>query len=161
MLTGVPSLYVRVYRQDSQTPSFFSCSLIICEGISTLIDFGAHSSRFPHYMWGYIACSMSLYEIASIPSLYVRVYLPEEDEVWDRYSSLIICEGISVESVKGIGITTFPHYMWGYIGFVPCKIFLPGVPSLYVRVYRSIFSRTSIVKRSLIICEGISGIVSL
>ena len=50
----VPSLYVRVYRSWTERQSSDLCSLIICEGISSLnVNYNV-LWLFPHYIWGYI-----------------------------------------------------------------------------------------------------------
>ena len=50
----VPSLYVRVYRKLSARWKDRLCSLIICEGISSMSSVLEGITKFPHYMWGYI-----------------------------------------------------------------------------------------------------------
>ena len=50
----------------------------------------------------------------------------------------------------------FPHYMWGYIAIPTLQSTVNFVPSLYVRVYRSIPCKAQRPPSSLIICEGIS-----
>ena len=155
-LTHVPSLYVRVYRAKFIQFPIHRRSLIICEGISSLLDLSWNSAMFPHYMWGYIGLSVQEQKRLSVPSLYVRVYR-ELKPVWKNgQSSLIICEGISWwhYSFKPTGL--FPHYMWGYIDLSREIPELTTVPSLYVRVYRNTFKRRQRCCRSLIICEGIS-----
>ena len=132
------------------------CSLIICEGISEKRKRKKWRGGFPHYMWGYIGTDFELHADVYVPSLYVRVYRIMHHFSSLEASSLIICEGISNNHYWNWTGNLFPHYMWGYIGFVPCKIFLPGVPSLYVRVYHCSSRAASSSRRSLIICEGIS-----
>ena len=53
-ISFVPSLYVRVYRTSFSTLQTVSCSLIICEGISSWHSGNFTSPKFPHYMWVYI-----------------------------------------------------------------------------------------------------------
>ena len=50
----VPSLYVRVYRVLEKSVLYITCSLIICEGISSFSILNMWMREFPHYMWGYI-----------------------------------------------------------------------------------------------------------
>ncbi len=71
-------------------------------------------------------------------------------------SSLIICEGISVDLTRNTEIPVFPHYMWGYIGRSSTSTAKRCVPSLYVRVYRRYYVMAIKHDGSLIICEGIS-----
>ena len=111
---------------------------------------------FPHYMWGYITAPKSKRRKKGVPSLYVRVYRHHQDRGENESRSLIICEGISGMGMQEIRVSSFPHYMWGYI--VGCR-FSPGfryVPSLYVRVYRARVDFMRVSGCSLIICEGIS-----
>ena len=111
----VPSLYVRVYRVPLVSSIKYFRSLIICEGISTVIWGKVASIQFPHYMWGYIASRFANSSGVSVPSLYVRVYRNIIRERWTEWGSLIICEGISAFFASGVWIFRFPHYMWGYI----------------------------------------------
>ena len=74
--------------------------------------------------------------IASVPSLYVRVYHEHRRPYFLGGCSLTICEGIS------------PRH-WHIVIEM-------GVPSLYVRVYRRNKTALSRVYSSLTICEGIS-----
>ena len=152
----VPSLYVRVYRKWGLAVTFLACSLIICEGISNLNLQGLLAILFPHYMWGYI-----LYPPAGgfkfwLPSLYVRVYRSGSFAYEGKWSSLIICEGISPDILDLRYKWLFPHYMWGYIGTGGVIVKKSDVPSLYVRVYHSRQNGARTDNRSLIICEGIS-----
>ena len=70
----VPSLYVRVYRCRVVLVSYLSRSLIICEGISCLLDLLWLLEVFPHYMWGYICIMKPRAICISVPSLYMSVY---------------------------------------------------------------------------------------
>ena len=156
IISAVPSLYVRVYRIPYAARMSHMCSLIICEGISAkAADIGANCT-FPHYMWGYIASARHQPRSGRVPSLYVRVYRPSNERYGPEGSSLIICEGISDYGTMKTEEPEFPHYMWGYIAVVPFGKIPQTVPSLYVRVYRIAFISWNGVKRSLIICEGIS-----
>ena len=154
--TGVPSLYVRVYRQLLWTGRKGLRSLIICEGISWWHYSFKPTGLFPHYMWGYIDLSREIPELTTVPSLYVRVYrtLEECEKFVER--SLIICEGISGFLYCNYRPTKFPHYMWGYIPFSELYHIFNPVPSLYVRVYRLKKLVGTRSERSIIICEGIS-----
>ena len=49
-LSCVPSLYVRVYREQTQEKQINGSSLIICEGISIIFFQKITSLGFPHYM---------------------------------------------------------------------------------------------------------------
>ena len=51
----VPSLYVRVYRQELFSRLYAYCSLTIREGISPILMADYILRMFPHYTWGYIA----------------------------------------------------------------------------------------------------------
>ena len=172
----VPSLYVRVYRRFKLCVNFGGRSLTIREGISRQFAERLHISRFPHYTWGYIgesyvmvqpSCVPSLYvrvyrlavslkKNSSVPSLYVRVYRDARTNWQPAGSSLTIREGISQDSFVVNLYGGFPHYTWGYIICRFPHLSFLGVPSLYVRVYRS--SRCTIRQnpRSITIREGIS-----
>ena len=54
-LFQVPSLYVRVYRQELFSRLYAYCSLTIREGISPILMADYILRMFPHYTWGYIA----------------------------------------------------------------------------------------------------------
>ena len=109
-------------------------------------------------MWGYIGSRWMSFAHPWVPSLYVRVYRSQQTTRPDTTRSLIICEGISRTNSNRIPSTTFPHYMWGYIAVAYIAIVGRLVPSLYVRVYRRIYKSAVYYCRSLIICEGISGL---
>ena len=53
--SGVPSLYVRVYRCSRHIREKTCCSLTVCEGVSRLLMQFLKTAKFPHYMWGCIA----------------------------------------------------------------------------------------------------------
>ena len=112
---------------------------------------------FPHYMWGYIDAQMESMPEEEVPSLYVRVYRGFIYLSFIIHRSLIICEGISLPGQFWGAGNSFPHYMWGYIDLSREIPELTTVPSLYVRVYRTLEECEKFVERSLIICEGISG----
>ena len=133
----VPSLYVRVYRDNSARTWQGECSLIICEGVSQACNYQRRPSKFPHYMWGCIVLVLSAYHQNAVPSLYVRVYRELNLPLIQNDRSLIICEGVS--ELKGINnaIRQFPHYMWGCIMTIALRFAPASVPSLYVRVYRT------------------------
>ena len=152
----VPSLYVRVYRFQTCRKAAKTCSLIICEGISERWLCVDGHILFPHYMWGYIGHSWGEPVYESVPSLYVRVYREILRALFAAGCSLIICEGISRFFIGGRPPTSFPHYMWGYIGSSDVTIRFSEVPSLYVRVYRLYTAQFILFPSSLIICEGIS-----
>ena len=73
-ITGVPSLYVKVYRYYQVSRATISSSLIICEGVSGTNTGETRKWKFPHYMWGCIVASSISVSSSSVPSLYVRVY---------------------------------------------------------------------------------------
>ena len=107
-------------------------------------------------MWGCIAGLSIIYCPSQVPSLYVRVY-----RIWlmqEKFyeSSLIICEGVSLNLSFMKNIAEFPHYMWGCIAKVDGKMPYPVVPSLYVRVYPEAAGAAASDNSSLIICEGVS-----
>ena len=107
-------------------------------------------------MWGYIAFDSEKNGSGVVPSLYVRVYRhPERVRDMDA-CSLIICEGISMITCSRSCCLAFPHYMWGYIAGREVVGQNKAVPSLYVRVYRRVFSFVKWCGGFLIICEGIS-----
>ena len=108
-------------------------------------------------MWGYIIAGAILGCRELVPSLYVRVYRFKPGDTRINYGSLIICEGISEHVQEAAEMLPFPHYMWGYILKIICYNYHVFVPSLYVRVYRTLEECEKFVERSLIICEGISG----
>ena len=133
---SVPSLYVRVYRPICSYSPYIHSSLTIRDGISG--DSGSFTSRI------------------SVPSLYVRVY---HRVLCIRYAdscSLTIREGISMRTIKESYFRGFPHYTWGYIALSASLSRGARVPSLYVRVYRSIKIFLKLAQRSLTIREGIS-----
>ena len=132
------------------------CSLIICEGISSRPTERLEFFRFPHYMWGYIGFRHKQGRKQQVPSLYVRVYRSGSFAYEGKWSSLIICEGISPDILDLRYKWLFPHYMWGYIGTGGVIVKKSDVPSLYVRVYHSRQNGARTDNRSLIICEGIS-----
>ena len=136
-MNPVPSLYVRVYRFATHTAATKTSSLIICEGVSVSADELAALDEFPHYMWGCIG----FLPPACMPSV----------------RSLIICEGVSSsDRIKPLQ-KWFPHYMWGCIVILQIGKAGDTVPSLYVRVYHVYPGNLKNKKRSLIICEGVSG----
>ena len=131
-------------------------SLTIREGISPVLLSLFQKSLFPHYTWGYIDAGEKSTVCIAVPSLYVRVYRPICSYSPYIHSSLTIREGISMLSYVFFIKCAFPHYTWGYIG-QPIVINNPArVPSLYVRVYRSIKIFLKLAQRSLTIREGIS-----
>ena len=135
--SGVPSLYVRVYRGILGWSAGVSGSLIICEGISRARRNARAAEEFPHYMWGYIAATGAERRVRRLPSLYVRVYRVPSFLGVDEYCSLIICEDISAQSAADRRQQPFPHYMWGYIPPAGRTAKRSFVPSLYMRVYRN------------------------
>ena len=112
---AVPSLYVRVYREESGGGVTYGSSLIICEGISRKRTDISGIQKFPHYMWGYIEAGVQLPATTEVPSLYVRVYRATCDIFTVSPGSLIICEGISLRRFFDYALILFPHYMWVYI----------------------------------------------
>ena len=112
----VPSLYVRVYRRAKQKNELQKRSLIICEGVSGRQCRPGRGSRFPHYMWGCIVPIHLLQIVSAVPSLYVRVYHSTNSTAVLVVSSLIICEGVSLDNDFIRRHIRFPHYMWGCIG---------------------------------------------
>ena len=156
MIETVPSLYVRVYRRKISGEAFEPGSLIICEGISLWEQINLKKWLFPHYMWGYIEVYFNKDMNDCVPSLYVRVYRSSPSSHKSLFSSLIICEGISYGREISEKDELFPHYMWGYITATNFSSCPSGVPSLYVRVYRTRGTPEEQKRRSLIICEGIS-----
>ena len=152
----VPSLYVRVYRQARQRNGHRLRSLTIREGISSLAYTVPSVVEFPHYTWGYIDTGRIELLSVVVPSLYVRVYRDARTNWQPAGSSLTIREGISQDSFVVNLYGGFPHYTWGYIICRFPHLSFLGVPSLYVRVYRS--SRCTIRQnpRSITIREGIS-----
>ena len=73
-LLPVPSLYVRVYRQELFSRLYAYCSLTIREGISPILMADYILRMFPHYTWGYISVYTVRLINDGVPSLYVRVY---------------------------------------------------------------------------------------
>ena len=152
----VPSLYVRVYRLWQRKRWQRKRSLTIREGISALDKIESRDNAFPHYTWGYIDRRKNRWFLENVPSLYVRVYRDARTNWQPAGSSLTIREGISQDSFVVNLYGGFPHYTWGYIICRFPHLSFLGVPSLYVRVYRS--SRCTIRQnpRSITIREGIS-----
>ena len=160
-ISRVPSLYVRVYREQAGQVLAILRSLTVCEGISYEKAREARLKLFPHCMWGYIAWKDAYGIYVEVPSLYVRVYRScKYTDIFDS-SSLTVCEGISITWHWQNNARQFPHCMWGYIE--PAD--LPGrgyfVPSLYVRVYQWEGMETDCCRGSLTVCEGISNYETL
>ena len=127
-------------------------------------------------MWGCIGYLRRAGDEIHVPSLYVRVYRPRTCPEETLLSSLIICEGVSCKKngqnasarsliiCEGVSqakkerkrLARFPHYMWGCIVISLKFPFHVLVPSLYVRVYRHEAAAVIWMRRSLIICEGVS-----
>ena len=135
--SGVPSLYVRVYRTRGTPEEQKRRSLIICEGISGHSRLVCRGLWFPHYMWGYITGETKRQSRRGVPSLYVRVYRSDRGGTTRKTPSLIICEGISSTRQIAEEFKVFPHYMWGYIPPAGRTAKRSFVPSLYMRVYRN------------------------
>ena len=132
----VPSLYVRVYRQNLAFYTYQRSSLTIREGISKNFSPEHWKRGFPHYTWGYIKKTVLPTPSEPVPSLYVRVYHRDCSWLSGSHRSLTIREGISR---------------------LPGGIFLPwSVPSLYVRVYHVPGLSEGLGLGSLTIREGIS-----
>ena len=107
-------------------------------------------------MWGCIGPWHPNPGRLGVPSLYVRVYRLKTRFCRRIWSSLTVCEGVSMLPTHPGKNLLFPHCMWGCIEaidaiFEDCK-----VPSLYVRVYRSWITVQAAPQSSLIICEGVS-----
>ena len=107
-------------------------------------------------MWGCIEFFRYLHLAHGVPSLYVRVYRWSSVGKFRKRSSLIICEGVSAYETGEVRQGMFPHYMWGCIAQALFFLMLRVVPSLYVRVYRSVVVLFLYRASSLIICEGVS-----
>ena len=157
--TGVPSLYVRVYRGQNALFFLSSSSLTIREGISTGKKTLYRAYVFPHYTWGYIARQEDKKAMAA-GSLTIRegisVVFCTRFKSW--FCSLTIREGISKVKEEVARNGRFPHYTWGYIDRDTARRKQRSVPSLYVRVYRAIQGGTLPVVSSLTIREGISSV---
>ena len=135
----VPSLYVRVYRDYENDSSQRKSSLTIREGVSCFILSNSLMPLFPHYTWGCIEKTRFQGFILLVPSLYVRVYRGFITG-WRRMDgSLTIREGVSKLRNNLKYINQFPHYTWGCIAAGILWRRSPGVPSLYVRVYRYVY----------------------
>ena len=107
-------------------------------------------------MWGCIAAEKRGLTMIIVPSLYVRVYRALFCPTTSRPCSLTVCEGVSKLMKILAGRSTFPHCMWGCIMPVHPILLLGFVPSLYVRVYRCSWTRSSRSCSSLTVCEGVS-----
>ena len=134
----VPSLYVRVYRTRKKFSYLYQCSLTVCEGVSVDYKCIADPCMFPHCMWGCIESIKCNLHFKTVPSLYVRVYRNIFNLKTCRNGSLTVCEGVSEPHIYTSGERGFPHCMWGCIEAMFCVMNIQKVPSLYVRVYRSI-----------------------
>ena len=174
--SGVPSLYVRVYRAIFPGASVVNCSLTIREGISAFQAVRQFWRPFPHYTWGYIAAIRRAVTHFPVPSLYVRVYRWKLCDGSTVLCSLTIREGISTcgftkkkfkcsltirEGISWCQRWThwhraFPHYTWGYIIFPHLTAKSTFVPSLYVSVYHPGYPWELQPRGSLTIREGIS-----
>ena len=155
-IAAVPSLYVRVYRENSGRIYAGVRSLIICEGVSSLQIARRVWGGFPHYMWGCIMRQMTRMHNRRVPSLYVRVYHRLNNCRKKETGSLIICEGVSGRLISKMQCTPFPHYMWWCIVNHNTSQSKPEVPSLYVRVYRCGNFSPHASGCSLTIREGVS-----
>ena len=113
--------------------------------------------EFPHYTWGYIGMPAFSSALPCVPSLYVRIYRSEPIRCRAFSGSLTIREGISFGADTMQGFFRFPHYTWGYIVVKNHECKSHHVPSLYVRVYRTLTPGNCFCSRSLTIREGISG----
>ena len=153
---AVPSLYVRVYRQNLGHNREDVGSLIICEGVSLYAPFCSTFEKFPHYMWGCIDMVDKSPDCLISPSLYVRVYRFSPTRSLRQACSLIICEGVSCHQLPSSYLTQFPHYTWGCITLSRLSPAASAVPSLQVRVYRGTKENVKALMGSLIICEGVS-----
>ena len=89
-------------------------------------------------MWGCIAIRAKKFPGFDVPSLYVRVYRGYWCNFWRLQSSLIICEGVSQLDNCAGSAAELPHYMWGCIDVKSEEEQYEVVPSLYVRVYRTL-----------------------
>ena len=143
----VPSLYVRVYRQEEKQMIFGERSLTIREGISRCKNELTTCRKFHHYTWGYIICRFPHLSFLGVPSLYVRVYRSSRCTIRQNPRSITIREGISLSLRETSLVSLFPHYTWGYIEKKCKKRRKNCVPSLYVRVYWSF----SLLSESLIL----------
>ena len=112
--------------------------------------------EFPHYTWGYIGMPAFSSALPCVPSLYVRIYRSEPIRCRAFSGSLTIREGISSWKIMNVNLITFPHYTWGYIAYTTASWRTKRVPSLYVRVYRTLTPGNCFCSRSLTIREGIS-----
>ena len=147
---------MRVYRKQFVFWYTSRSSLTIREGISMLSASKTDRQKFPHYTWGYIGVSYLNPGEMQVPSLYVRVYRNNADMITACRCSLTIREGISNGNRERFKGYAFPHYTWGYIAALRYRSRPVRVPSLYVRVYRTLPRTSGRGKRSLTIREGIS-----
>ena len=99
---------------------------------------------------------MDTLDIRLVPSLYVRVYRLKDAFFLLWNGSLTIREGISGYLLTTDAGRQFPHYTWGYIVVKNHECKSHHVPSLYVRVYRTLTPGNCFCSRSLTIREGIS-----
>ena len=131
-----PSLHVRVYRPCTKATRRETGSLTTREGVSPFCPNLSCRPRFPHYTWGCIGCK-DYKKAAQISSLTTR-------------------EGVSNRLKQSYINWAFPHYTWGCIGQSNHSRTGIQVPSLYVRVYHSMWTQLPPEMRSLTTREGVS-----
>ena len=147
---------MRVYRENSSEHSRRESSLTTREGASSGLAVYIVSSAFPHYTWGCIERTLICGIRMRVPSLHVRVYRVFAPFPRPPKCSLTTREGVSSALAKLYGHDLFPHYAWGCIGLNDYRARRRRVPSLCVRVYRTIeFTNTQVIS-SLTMREGVS-----
>ena len=152
----VPSLYVRVYRDNQEVQGGRERSLTVCEGVSAFPLSRGVFHMFPHCMWGCIAPRCHSLSLMLVPSLYVRVYRHPHQPTGRNARSLTVCEGVSHNNNNIVERYRFPHCMWGCIDTILSAPSSSQVPSLYVRVYRPTSQNHYKQSSSLTVCEGVS-----
>ena len=138
MVSGVSSLYGRVYRKTPFPPILIISFLPIQEGVSSEHWIPGLRRSFPPYTGGCIESIMSRRVKCAVSSLYGRVYRSKDYGDSRLLGFLPIREGVS-EYERHIGREFgFPPYTGGCIGIPGLVGHSTLVSSLHGRVYRTL-----------------------
>ena len=111
------------------------CSALTRAGISRKNQAYTAMIQFRPHKGGYIACSISLYEIASVPPSQGRVYRHRRRYIMNRDGSALTRAGISRTHDDGKYLDAFRPHKGGYIGLVISNDSGYVVPPSQGRVY--------------------------
>ena len=155
---SVSSLYGRVYRGFLPFLLPLPGFLPVWEGVSRLCNAGREERLFPPCMGGCIAAFPSSSPVASVSSLYGRVYRGRDLRTDESGCFLPVWEGVSDSPgswERGFG---FPPCMGGCIALTLASNTWSAVFSLYGRVYRVIRYLFMPSRSFLPVWEGVSAI---